>query len=350
MNLTPYQAYQQVLEAEQKKLRVKDVSNSRIIKPSGIKRASSANQKPMELEEKTYRISAPKEPKETSEVIRKSKDGNPVDHKAKKFIRAKDINAKFQPKVASPFYRESKGRCTPKSGIFSSDENSVASAISNEVPTNKPVQSKLLDIFDYYTLGIVDAHPNNGRNIDIGMVDALTLHCWTGNLPVVKLILKNGYDAPSSYPGLNPITAAVEGRNLEVLKLVLAVPKLQEFVNKKDGNGNYPLEVAAKVRGTDPYEFAKVLVEKGARDDVRTDRAYSGAMLTLLGGGWTPNLFGELLPVTDLEKKSRDGLTLRALAEKVGNREAVIMIDNFIKFKEESINQSVTHSQLISRA
>lgn len=346
MRQTYYQAYQQVLESERGKISKTVEVKNRQVKPYHVKRTVGSMNKPMtKRTEQDIEVKKPDyKHEEDNTVIRQSQNGLPVDSKAKKFIRAKDLNSKFRAKDVSPFYRETEGKCSPSSGIFSSDENSVCAALSNNVPTNKPVQSKLLSRMSVYDKGL----GAESFVEDVGQVDALTWQCWNGNYINVKQILKNGYDVPRSYSGMNPITASIDGRNIECLKIVLSVPKILELVNKKDGHGNYPLECVTKIRAIDPYEFAKILIEAGARDDERTGKDYNAAMLSLLNGGWTPNLFGELLTVTDLEHKTKNGLDLRCLAENLGNREAILMIDNFKKYGDESINQSVTHSSLIS--
>lgn len=323
---------------------------NRQVKPYRVKRTVGSMNKPMNQRVEQEFVPKTQKDRKTEQdpsnhIIRASQNGIPVDSKARDFIRAKDLNAKFRGKVVSPFYKQKENSKNPlNSGIFSEDENSVCAALSDGIPSNKPVRSKLLSRRSIYEKGLVA----DDFVEDVGMVDALTWQCWNGNYTNVKQILKNGYDAPKSYSGMNPITASVDGRNIECLKIVLSVPKILDLVNSKDGFGNYPLECTTKIKGIDPYEFAKILVEAGARDDERTGKDYNAAMLSLLNGTWTPNLFGELLPVTDLEHKTKDGLDLRSLAEKLGNREAVLMIDNFKKYGDESINQSVTHSLLIS--
>lgn len=344
MRQTYYQAYQQVLESERGKISKTIEVKNRQVKPYHVKRTVGSMNKPdgkRNVQDMEY-VKTDSKHDDDNTVIRSSQNGIPVDSKASEFIRAKDLNSKFRGKVISPFASKEGG--LQSSGMFSDDENTVAAAISAGFPTNKPVRSKVLSRKSYYDKGLgVDMFEE-----DVGMVDALTWQCWNGNYMNVKQILKNGYDVPKNYPGMNPITASIDGRNIECLKIVLSVPKILELVNKKDGHGNYPLECVTKIRAIDPYEFAKILVEAGARDDERTGKDYNAAMLSLLNGGWTPNLFGELLPVTDLEHRTKGGLDLRSLAENLGNREAVLMIDNFKKYGDESINQSVTHSLLIS--
>lgn len=347
MRQTYWQAYQQVLESERNRGKVAktvEVRNGKV-KPYRVRRTAGRMNRPISDRVEQDMEIQKGDPRRDDEntVIRASQSGVPVDGKAKRFIRAKDLNAKYRGKGASPFYRDEGSRCTPSSGVFSQDGSAVFAAIEQGVPTNRTVRSKLLSRMSFYGNGL-------GADIfeeDVGMVDALTWQCWCGNSANVRQILRAGYDVPKSYSGMNPLTAAVEGRNLECLKLVLSVPGLLELVNSPDGHGNYPLVCAATIRGIDPYEFAKVLVESGARDDHARGSEYGAAMLSLMGGSWTPNLFGELLPVTDLDRRVK-GLDLRGLAESIGNREAVLMIDNYRKYGDESINQAVTHSLLIS--
>ena len=350
MRQTYYQAYQQVLESERAKrgsISKTVVIKNRTVKPYHVKRTVGKMNKPMgsriEQDIKLKR-NHKAESDQSGQVIRASQNGLPIDGKARKFITAQDLNSKYRGKFASPFFPNKDSKNPLDSGIFSDDENSVCAALSRGVPSNKPVQSKVLSRKSYYDKGLM----SDEFVEDVGMMDALTWQCWNGNYQNVRQILRNGYDAPRRYSGMNPITAAIDGRNIECLKIVLSVPKILDLINKKDGFGNYPLETVTKIKAIDPYEFAKILIEAGARDDLRTGKDYNAAMLSLLNGGWTPNLFGELLPVTDLEHITKEGLDIRALAEKVGNREAVLMIDNFKKYGEESINQSVTHSLLIS--
>lgn len=353
MRQTYYQAYQQVLESERARANRGRISKTieienRQIKPHRVRNTVGRMNKPVERYEQD--LSRPKtrremrdETDETNQIIRLSQNGLPVDSGAIRFTRAKDLNSKYRGKVVSPFYSQ-ESKSPLNSGIFSDDENSVCAALSNGVASNRPVRSKLLSRKSYYEngLGAEDFAE------DVGMVDALTWQCWNGNYANVRQILKNGYDVPRHYSGMNPITASIDGRNIECLKIVLSIPKILDLINEKDGHGNYPLECVAKIKAIDPYEFAKILIEAGATDTERTGKDYNAAMLSLMNGNWTPNMFGELLPVTDLEHKTKDGMNLRTLAEKLGNREAVLMIDNFKKYGDESINQSVTHSLLIS--
>lgn len=348
MRQTYWQAYQQILESERGKIAKTIEVKNKQVKPYKVKRTVGSMNKPeKKLEPQELKVEkADTKHEQDNTVIKISQDGIAPDSKSKKFVRAKDLNAKYRGEMQSPFYAEYsvKKDNLGNSGIFSSDENAVAAALSKGVPSNKPMQSKQLSRMSVYDKGLGAEYFIE----DVGRLDALTWQCWNGNYANVKQILKAGYDVPKSYPGMNPITAAIDGRNIECLKLVLSVPKILELVNKKDGFGNYPLDCVTKIRAIDPYEFAKILIEAGARDDNTDSKGYSAAMLSLLNGGWTPNLFGELLPVTNLERKTKDGLTLKELAEKMGNREAVLMIDNYRKFGDESINQSVTHSLLIS--
>lgn len=348
MRQTYWQAYQQILESERGKISKTIEIENKQVKPYKVKMTVGDMNKPeRKLEPQELKVEKTDTKKEQDNtIIKLSQDGIAPDSKAKKFVRAKDLNAKYRGQMQSPFYADygDSKNSIEKSGIFSNDENAVASALSKDVPSNKPIQSKQLSRMSVYDKGLGAEYFVE----DVGRLDALTWQCWNGNYVNVKQILKNGYDVPKSYPGMNPITASIDGRNIECLKLVLSVPKILEMVNKKDGFGNYPLDCVTKIRSIDPYEFAKILIEAGARDDNTDAKGYSAAMLSLLNGGWTPNLFGELLPVTNIDRKTKDGLTLKELAEKMGNREAVLMIDNYKKYGDESINQSVTHSLLIS--
>lgn len=336
MRQTYYQAYQTILESEKNKnkranrirrFKMSDVSNKQV-KPYFPKHSAGESNKP-EGRVNTYRDY----PEHKSALHRQfSKNDIPFDR------GAIDKNAKFRGKMYSPFYREQEGKCTPQSGIFSTDTVSVMAALDNGVPTNKPVNSKF----------IVDEN-GFGSEMNIGMVDALTYQCYNGSDHNVLTILKHGYTPLKHYRGFTPITAAIAGRNIYVLKLLLSLPKLCVLVNEKDGFGNYPLEAVAKEHGTDLFEFARILIEHGARDDIRkdSDGAYSAAMLTILNGHPSPNLFGELLPVTDLSRKSYEGLTLLDIARKCDQPDYVRMLEYFQKYGEESINQSVTHSRII---
>ena len=249
-------------------------------------------------------------------------------------------------RLTSPFHDEEKahGVLVSKSGIFSTDEGAVTAALEHGVKTNKPVQSSIIPL-GYYEIGLFQDSPK----VDVGMIDALCWQCLMGCERNVKLILKYGYDVPRGYSGLNPITAALRSKNLEVLKTVLAYPPIRALVNKKDGFGTKPLQAAASVPGIDPYEFARELIRAGA-NDMEHDGEYSAAMMVLLrcarGAIWTPNIFGEMLSVTDQWYKTKDGETLDSLAKKTGNRDAERMLCNFSKFGRESLNDAVLDGNL----
>lgn len=340
MRQTYYQAYQTVLESEESRhnkgtrkriSKVSDVSNEQV--KSYFPKRSAGDLNTPERGVNSFRDYP--EAKRSLTI--------PYQYQYKEAPELFDNNAiarnkKYRGMSYSPFYHEKSNECTPKSGIFSTDTVSVMSALDNGVPTNKPVNSKL-----------ISDENNFGDNMHIGMVDALTYQCYNGNDHNVLTILKHGYKPLKHYRGFTPITAAIAGRNIYVLKLLLSIPKLCELVNEKDGFGNYPLEAVAKEVGTDLFEFAKVLIEHGARDDNRddTDKAYSAAMLVIMNRHPSPNLFGELLPVTDFSRKTYEGLTLLDIARKCEQPDYVRMLEYFSKYGEESINQSITHSRII---
>ena len=253
-------------------------------------------------------------------------------------------NAKYSEKrLVHPFYKED-GKADEKSGIFSTDEGAVVAALEQGVKTNKAIQSSVIPV-GYYEIGLFKDSPK----VDVGLVDALCWQCLMGCERNVKVILKYGYDVKNRYYGLNPITAALRSRNLEVLKVVLAYPPIRAIVNDKDGFGVTPLQAAASVPGIDPYEFARELIRAGA-NDMEHDGEYSAAMLVLLrcarGATWTPNVFGEMLSVTNQNYETKDGETLDSLAKKTGNRDAERMLCNFSKFGRESLNDAVLDGNL----
>lgn len=258
---------------------------------------------------------------------------------------SKRLNNRYKGEVVNPFYDEKKW-IRGKSGVFSTDEGAVLAALEHGVKTNKAVQSKIIPL-GYYEIGLFKDSPS----IDVGMVDALCWQCLLGCERNVKLILGygHGYDVPKRYSGLNPITAAIRSKNLQVLKYVLAYLPIREIVNDKDGFGTRPIQAAASVSGIDPYEFARDLIRAGA-NDTGYDGEYSAAMMSVLrdcaGSIWTPNVFGELLSVTDVGYKAKDGETVETLAEKNGNRDALRMIGNFRKFGKESLNDAVLDGSL----
>ena len=239
--------------------------------------------------------------------------------------------------LVSPFYKED-GKLRPESGIFSSDEGAVLAAIDKGVPTNKPVNSRLIPM-GTPAIGLFE-----GREANIGSVDALVWQCWLGNDRNVVNILKAGYKPQSKYNGYNPITAAVMSSNIQVLKDILHYGPIAKMVNDKDGFGTRPLQAAASIPGIDPYEFAREIVKAGGTDRDNKNGEFSALMLTLMRRGagaiWTPNIFSEILPVSDLEYKA-NGLTVEELAEKLGNNEAVIMLEYYRKFGKESLNKSI---------
>lgn len=247
-------------------------------------------------------------------------------------------------KTVSPFYRET-GRCTAKSGVFSQDLSSVESAIDQGVPTDTMVQSRLIPI-GYDTHGTYEVETD-----DIGLVDALVWQCYMGNDQAVRAILRAGYRPHRRYRGYSPITAAIRGCNLQCLKLVLSVPALRRIVNVRDGFGYHPLQAAATVKGIDPYEFAREVVNAGGYEDFnRPTTEYSALMLSLLrtgNVGWTPNLFSELLRGTrNVYHRTKDGMSAADLAERMGNRVAVAMIGNWTKHGRESLNPAITDNRI----
>lgn len=265
-----------------------------------------------------------------------------------RFVRTdteKHPNSKFSEKVlVSPFCKSS-STCNSKSGVFAQDITSVEAALNQGVSTNRPVQSSHIPMW-LNDSGLYEDIPS----IDLGLVDALTWQCLMGNDMNVRAILKAGYKAIKRYSGLNPITAAIRGKNLQCLKLVLAVPEIRELVNAKDGFGARPLQAVAEIPGIDPYEFAREIVKAGGVDRGYRDGQYSALMVCLMrrGGGsiWTPNIFAEILPVSDLEYKTKDGETVVSLAKKLNNQDALRMIMNWQKFGEESLNNAVLNNSI----
>jgi len=261
-------------------------------------------------------------------------------------LSKKDRNPNYQyaeKSLVHPFYNEDK-KLKEKSGIFSTDEGALMAALEHGIKSNKAVQSKMIPT-GYYSIGLFQDSPS----IDVGMIDALCWQCLLGCERNVKLILKYGYEMPKRYSGLNPITSAIKSKNLEVLKIVLAYPQIRQIVNEKDGFGTKPIQAAAMIPGIDPYEFAREVIRAGGKDNEYKGE-YSAAMLTLLrnraGAIWTPNIFGEILSVTDIDYSTKDGETLESLAEKVKNTDAVRMILNFKKFGKESLNDAVLNTSI----
>lgn len=282
-------------------------------------------------------------------LVRYGQGGPASDRFAKRPVRDvrkadRNPNLKYSDgALASPFYKED-GNAKAKSGIFSTDEGAVMAALESGVRTNRPVQSRLIPL-GYVEIGLFQDSPA----IDVGLVDALCWQCLMGCERNVKAILKYGYNPPKRYSGLNPITAAVRSKNIEVLKTVLAFSPLRERVNERDGFGTRPIQEAASVAGIDPYEFARELIRAGA-NDTGYDGEYSAAMLVLLrcgrGAAWTPNIFGEMLSVTDLDYATKDGETISSLASKTGNRDAERMVENFRKFGRTTLNGAVLDGAL----
>ena len=252
-------------------------------------------------------------------------------------------NSKYSKKaLVSPFCKQTSA-CNPKSGVFSQDLTTVEAALNQGVSSNHTVNSSLIPMWlDEY--GPYEEMPT----MDVGLVDALTWQCLMGRDMNVRAILKAGYKAAKRYSGLNPITAAIRGRNLQCLKLVLAVPAIRELVNEKDGFGTRPIQAAAEISGIDPYEFAREVVKAGGEDRGYKDGQYSALMLCVLRHGkgaiWTPNIFAEILPVSDIDYSTKDGETVASLAMKLDNQDALRMIMNWQKFGEESLNGAVLNN------
>ena len=269
--------------------------------------------------------------------------GGPATDRFADVDAAEHPNRRYSEKaLVSPFCGKTSA-CNARSGVFSQDLATVEAALSQGVATNKPVQSRLIPMW-FGDAAAYDSVPH----LDLGLVDALTWQCLMGADMNVRAILKAGYDAKKRYDGLNPITAAIRGRNLQCLKLVLAVPSVAELVNEKDGFGSRPLQCAAEIAGIDPFEFAREVVRAGGVDRGYRDGQYSALMLCLMrrGGGaiWTPNIFAEILPVSDLSYKAKDGETVESLARALGNEDAMRMILNWRKFGQESLNNAILNN------
>jgi len=266
--------------------------------------------------------------------------GGPATDRYDEIDSSKHPNEQYKGEGATAFNIDGSGKTTAKGSVFSMEPNEVFAALENGASASRPVQSKLIPV-GYESIGF-----NQSPSVDVGLVDALTWQCLMGNDINVKEILKRGYSVPRKYSGLSPITAAIQGKNIHVLKLVLGIPELRKYVNRKDGFGNRPLNVAAAIAGIDPYEFARELVKAGATDVDLTDGSYSAAMTCVLRNGagaiWTPNIFSVILGVTNLGYTTSDGETVKSLAEKTGNKEALRMITNWEKFGAESQNNAVT--------
>jgi hypothetical protein len=254
-------------------------------------------------------------------------------------------NARFK----SPFYNEDSKQSLVKSGIFSTDELAVLAALDYGVKTNKAVQSKFIPV-GYVSVGLFDA-----KGVDIGMVDALVWQCYLGCIKNVCAILKQGYTPQKKYAGFNPITAAIAGRNLQVLKIILKYAPIAEMVNDEDGFGRRAIQVAATVQGIDPFEFAREVINAGGDDrykytSVMKNRKVSAAHLCLMrqccGMSWSPNMFSLILGVTNPWYESPDGESVYALAKRLGNTDAIKMLQYYDRFGEESQNNAITNNKI----
>ena len=256
--------------------------------------------------------------------------------------------------LRSPFYPdEDKEEARVKSGIFSTEELAVAAALDKGVPTNRNVQSKFIPV-GYVSVGLFE-----GKSIDIGMVDALVWQCYLGCARNVEAILRAGYKPQKKYAGYNPITAAIAGRNLQVLKLVLKYAPIAELVNEKDGFGYRALQSAALVPGIDPFEFAREVINAGGHDrdykwhggrDGYRKNEPSAAQLCLMrqscGMNWSPAMFSLLLGVTDTWYRDQEGHTLAETARIFGNDVASRMVVDADKFREEAQNPALTNNRI----
>lgn len=328
-----YQAYKAMLESKTPSVKTITI-DAGTIKPYKVKKFNKDEFKPSKTEVKQYKVKEEdfqppfKTKKSVEDVTERGKGGTVTDrvrinkntndyHKYGKFVTAFGTS------------KNSVEHC-----IFSSDENDVLAALDADVSASKLVQSSLIDT-GYYTLGITEA-----PKIDVGMIDAFTWHCMMGNTENVKTIYKRGYKPHSSYPGLNPITASILSKNIEMLKLVLCIPAIKKIINKKDGMGLTPLQSCAKMVGIDPYEFALVLIKNGATEignkDVLNGKP-SAIMLSLLNrASWSVVLFGALLSVSDPLYRDASGRTVMDVARELNNTEAIKMIQNFIDNGERS--------------
>lgn len=342
-----FHAYQTMLKSG-KRAKVLDF-NTEEIKPYKIKKFTQETKKadPVKTQKKEYKL----EDEEYQEPFSDEKsvedvsfdDGGGV---ATKRVFANDIHGRHR----------KYGKITPVHGVssqerlskcvFSSDENELLAALDNDIPTNKFIQSALIDT-GYYTLGITKA-----PTLDIGMVDALVWQCALGNINNVRAILTNGYKVPQSYPGLSPISAALLSKNIEVLKLVLAYhPICSKFINKEDGFGFTPLENCAKMGGIDPYEFALTLIKHGARDvkseigTNNTGKKPSALMLCLTNRPyWSVYLFAAILDVSNPYYKDATERTVFDIARETKNIDAIKFLRNYT-LKDSNETDSVLRAR-----
>lgn len=326
-----FHAYQTMLQSG-KRAKVLDFNNTEI-KPYKVKKFIKDKEKaaPVKAQKQEYTLDdeeyqEPFSDEESVEDVSFDDGGG----EATKRVFANDIHGRHRKygKIAIVHgisSQEKLNKC-----VFSSDENELLAALDNDVPTNKFIQSALIDT-GYYTLGITKA-----PKLDIGMVDALVWQCALGNINNVRAILTNGYKVPQSYPGLSPISAALLSKNIEVLKLVLAYhPICSKFINKEDGFGFTPLENCAKMGGIDPYEFAITLIKHGAKD-VKIENVSrkggkpSALMLCLMNRPyWTSYLFATILGVSSPYYTDASGRNAFDIAKETKNIDALRLLRNF---------------------
>ena len=106
MRQTYWQAYQQILESERGKISKTVEIENKQVKPYKVKMTVGDMNKPeRKLEPQELKVEKTDTKKEQDNtIIKLSQDGIAPDSKAKKFVRAKDLNAKYRGQMQSPFY------------------------------------------------------------------------------------------------------------------------------------------------------------------------------------------------------------------------------------------------------
>jgi hypothetical protein len=265
------------------------------------------------------------------------------------FFERPETGVYGKPKFRSMFAVSDDPKEVLKNGIFSTFLNDIIAAIDAGADMGKFVDSEEIPLGYYKGYG-----PDTAPTLKLGKIDALTYHCYRGNVDVVTRMLKAlfpdeekasaKYKFSKKYPGLNPLTAAVLSGQIDMIRLLMFNENrsiregVAKLVNSCDGFGNSPLQYSASLGGLlDPYELTVLLIKGGADGKVVAKKGDDSALIiavqrdNMAGHAIkrSPHMIAALLRVSDLDYKNGYGLTARDVALRLNNKEVVDMIDAY---------------------
>ena len=174
---------------------------------------------------------------------------------------------------------------------------------------------------------LISKHPQDVNAYGGYYVRPLVAALAGGHFQTADILLHNGADPDvRDYSGKNPLHAAADSGNFEVVRTLIESRANPAYINARDGGlGWTPLHWAADGRYFKDGSLLRILLEHGADINAQTH------------GGWTPlhraSNYGALEVVclllehgADVETKTNSGKTALQFAANLGRREIVELL------------------------